>query len=49
MMRKGKNTIKNTKSQLKKIVCEIVNFGSTKLTKPKFFFLETQHNGTLFS
>ena len=25
---------KNTKSQPKKIVCEIVNFGSTNLTKP---------------
>ena len=35
MMRKGKNTIKNTTSQPKKIVCEIVNFGSTKLTNPK--------------
>ena len=30
-----KNTIKNTTSQPKKIVCEIVNFGSTKLTNPK--------------
>ena len=41
---------KNTKSQLKKIVCEIVNFGSTKLTKPKKKKknLETQHNGTTF-
>ena len=36
MMRKYKNTIKkNTKSQLKEIVCEIINFDSTKLTKPK--------------
>ena len=26
---------KNTKSQSKKTVCEIVNFGSTKLTKKK--------------
>ena len=25
---------KITKSRLKKIVCEIINFGSTKLTKP---------------
>ena len=34
-MRIDKNTIKNTTSQPKKIVCEIVNFGSTKLTNPK--------------
>ena len=32
-MRKDKNAIKNTKYQLKKIVCEIMNFGLTKLTK----------------
>ena len=32
MVRKEK---KNTKSQSKKTVCEIVNFGSTKLTKKK--------------
>ena len=31
MARKEK---KNTKSQPKKIVCETVNFGSRKLTKP---------------
>ena len=50
MVRKYKNTIKkNTKSQLKEIVCEIVNFGSTKLTKSKKKFLETQHNGITFS
>ena len=35
MVRKYKNTIKNTKSQPMKTVCEIMNFGSTKLTKPK--------------
>ena len=50
MMRKYKNKIKkNTKSQLKEILCEIVNFGSTKLTKPKKKkILETQQNGTTF-
>ena len=32
-----------------KTVCEIMNFGSTKLTKPKKKDLETQHNGTTFS
>ena len=35
MVRIDKNTIKNMTSQPKKIVCEIVNFGSTKLTNPK--------------
>ena len=41
---------KNTKSQPKKIVCEIVNFGSTKLTKQKKKkFIETQQNDTTFS
>ena len=36
MVRKDKNIIKkNTKSQSKKTVCKIVNFGLTKLTKPK--------------
>ena len=41
---------KNTKSQSKKTVCEIVNFDSTKLTKPKKKkkILETQHNGITF-
>ena len=29
-----RNTKQNTKSQPKKIVCEIVNFGLTKPTKP---------------
>ena len=33
----------NKKSQLRKTVCEIVNFGSTKLTKSKKQFLETKH------
>ena len=40
---------KNTKSQLKKIVCEIVNFSSTKLTKPTKNFKKTQQNGITFS
>ena len=35
MIRKDKNTIKNTKSLPKKTVREIVNFGSTNWTKPK--------------
>ena len=48
MMRKDKNTIKNTKCQSKKNVCEMVNFDSTKLTKPKTI-LETQRNGIIFS
>ena len=34
-MCKDKSTIKNTKSQPKKTICEIVNFGLKKLTKPK--------------
>ena len=38
----------NTKSQPKKTVCEIVNFVSIKLTKPKKTFLETQQNSTTF-
>ena len=38
----------NTKSQSKKTVCEIMNFVSIKLTKPKKTFLETQQNGTTF-
>ena len=33
MVREDKNIIKNAKTQPKKIVCETVNFGSTKLTK----------------
>ena len=41
MIRRDKNTIKNTKSQPKKTICEIVDFDSTKLTKPKKIFLET--------
>ena len=46
---KNKSTIKNTKSQPKKTICEIVNFGLKKLTKPKKKKnLETQHNGTTF-
>ena len=35
MVHKYKNTIKNTKSLLKKTVCKAMNFGLTKLTKPK--------------
>ena len=35
MVCKDKNIIKNTKSQLKKTVREIVNFDSTNWTKPK--------------
>ena len=38
----------NTKSQSKKTVCEIMNFVSIKLTKPKKTFLETQQNSTTF-
>ena len=49
MVRKNKNIIKNTKSQSKKTICKIGNFGSTKLTKQKEKILETQHNGTTFS
>jgi len=49
MVHKDKNKIKNTKSQPKKTVREIVNFGSTKLTKPKKKILKTQQNGTIFS
>ena len=52
IVRKYKNTIiKNTKIQPKKTECEIVNFGSTKLVKPKKKKkkIETQHNGTTFS
>ena len=50
MVRKNKNT----KSHPKKNVCEIVNFVSTKLTKPKKKKykkkkIERQHNGTIFS
>ena len=46
MMRKDKNT----KSQPKKTVCEIVNFGSTNWTKPKKIKnLEIQQNGITFS
>ena len=50
MVCKDKNIIKNTKSQLKKTVREIVNFGSTNWTKhpPPQKNLETQHNGTTF-
>ena len=43
---------KNTKSQSKKTVCEIMNFDSTNWTKPKKKKkknLETQHNGITFS
>ena len=43
MVRKEK---KNTKSQSKKTVCEIVNFGLTKLTKKKS---RKTTNGTTFS
>ena len=46
MVHKDKNKIKNTKSQPKKTVCEIVNFGSNKKKKKN---LETQHNGITFS
>ena len=45
MVHKDKNTIKNTKSQLKKTV-------RTKLTKLKLYiyiYIETQQNGTIFS
>ena len=50
MVHKDKNTIKNTKSLLKKTVCKAMNFGSKKLTKPKKKkILETQQNGTIFS
>ena len=51
MICKDKNIIKNTKSQLKKTVREIVNFGSTNWTKhpPPKTNLETQHNGITFS
>ena len=38
MVHKDKNTIKNTKSQPKKTICEVVNFGSIKLTKPKIIY-----------
>ena len=50
-MHKDKNTKKKkkkTKSQSKKIVCKMVNFCWTKLTKQKKI-IETQHNGTIFS
>ena len=42
---------KNTKNLFKKTVCKAMNFGSTKLTKPKKKKknLETQQNGTIFS
>ena len=42
---------KNTKSQRKKTVCEIMNFGSTNWSKPKKKKKnpETQHNGITFS
>ena len=50
MVHKDKNTIKNTKNLFKKTVCKAMNFGSTKLTKPKKKKnLETQQNGTIFS
>ena len=42
---------KNTKSQPKKTVCEIVNFGSTKLTKQYIYiyiYIETKQNNTIF-
>ena len=35
MVHKDKNTIKNTKSLFKKTICKAMNFGLTKLTKPK--------------
>ena len=48
-MRKEK---KKTKSEPKKTVCQTINFGSTKLTKPKKKKrkknLETQQNDTTF-
>ena len=48
MMRKK---TKKTKSEPKKTVCQTINFGSTKLTKPKKKKkknLETQQNDTTF-
>ena len=41
MVRKNKNIIKKYKKSIQKNICKIVNFGSTKLTKPKKNFLET--------
>ena len=37
-VRKDKNTIRNIKSQPKKTIREMVNFGTTKLTKLKKYF-----------
>ena len=45
-MCKGK---KYTKTQPKKIVCGIGNFGSTKLIKSKKKYIKTQQNDAILS